>query len=200
VITGEEHARLEGDPKIVCSEPVRTIPYPDGRPGFLFLHLAYSQRAPEIFAAEEAERLRPRSDTVTVGGERWVVRHPKLDIGTVVDAFDGDPKTVARSARVNPAVWEIELPSVRPVSGVELELWTSAYDIELTVTGENGEAVKAEQSFRNLPPEPVVRVVLPRGVPGAVKLRISIRKVDIDSYVHLRELKLLGPQTAPEDS
>ncbi len=198
VVSAEEYARLRSDPKIVCSEPVRTIPYPDGRPGFLFLHLAYAPDAPTIFAAEEAERLRPRTETVTVAGETWSIQHPKLDIGSAADALDGDPNTVARSARVNPAVWVIELPSPRPLAGVELDLWISDYDIAVTVTGADGTAVKVEKQLRGLPLEPKVRIPLPRVVPDARRVRISVRKVDVDSFVHLRELKLLAPEGAPE--
>lgn len=193
VVSGEEYARLRRDAKIVCSQPLRMIRYPDGRPGFLFLHLGYPPAARELFAAEEAERLRPRTDTVDVAGEPWVVHHPKLDIGSAADALDGDPETVARSARVNPAVWEIELPTPRPVAGVELDLWISDYDISLAVTGADGETVSVSRKLRDLPLEPRVRVLLPRVVPAARRIRVTIHKVDVDAYVHLRELRLLGP-------
>ncbi len=200
VISGEEYSRLRNDPKIVCSKPVRTILYPDGRPGFLFLHLAYAPEAPTIFAAEEADRLRPRTETITVAGEKWTVQHPKLDIGSAADALDGNAGTLARSARVNPAIWVIGFPSPRPLAGVELDLWTSNYDITVTVTGADGRVVKVSKRLRDLPLEPRVRLQLPRVVPDARRVRISIRKIDVDAFVHLRELKFLHPGGVPEGS
>jgi len=68
----------------------------------------------------------------------------------------------------------------------------------VTVTGADGTAVKVEKQLRGLPLEPKVRIPLPRVVPDARRVRISVRKVDVDSFVHLRELKLLAPEGAPE--
>ncbi len=194
VITGEEYGMLRRDPRIVCSPPRRIVPRPDGRPGFVFLHLAYAPDAREIFAREEAERRRPRRDTVTVGGERWTVVHPSLDMGNAAAPFDGNPDTVARTDRTDPAVWTIELPTPRPVAGVRLGLFIREYDIRLEVHGEDGRTAEVRRSFHDLPEFPVVTLRLPEAVPDAVWIRVTIDRLDWDDHVHLRELELLGPE------
>ena len=197
VLGGEEYNHLCHDPKIVCSQPLRILRYPDGRPGFVFLHLAYSEAAPKLFAAEEVERRRPRIDRIEVHGEQWVVQHPLLDIGGARDAFDGDPATVARSARLNPALWVVRFPSPRPVAGVELALWSPNYEIDLQAVGTDGSWEETRRRFHDLPGEPVVRLFLQRPVPDAVEIRLTIRKIDGDDFVHLRELTVLHRGKAP---
>ena len=192
VITREELDALRKDPKIFCGAPLRLVPRPDGTPGFVFLRLDYTPEAPGLFAAEEADRQRPRRSTIRVDGERWVVIHPKLDMGNVMDPFDGNPGTVARSDRVDPAVWTVELPRPRPVAGVRLGLFARDYRITLEVVGKGGARAETVATFHDLPETPEVTVRLPDPVPDAVRVRLSLDRLDWDHHVHLRELRLLG--------
>ncbi len=193
VVTREESEALCRDPRIACSAPARIVRRPDGEPGFLFLELAYAPEAAEIFAAEEAERRRPRRTAVRVDGEPWVVTYPALDLGNPRDPFDSDPDTVARTDRVDPAVWTVELPHPRPVAGVRLGLFARDYEIRLEVTGEGGRPVTTTARFHDLPTPPVVTVALPAPVARAVRVRVEIDRLDWDHHVHLRELELLAP-------
>ncbi len=61
VMTPDEYAETIDDPKFTDIRVERTLPYPDGQPGFYFVRLKYSPEAPAIFAAEDAARRQPVS-------------------------------------------------------------------------------------------------------------------------------------------
>jgi len=55
--------------------------------------------------------------------------------------------------------------------------------------------VIAGEEYTKLVADPLL---LPATVPEASQVRVSIKKLDMDSYVHLRELKILPPAPTPE--
>src|SRR5262249_36013639 len=51
VMTPSEYERNSHDPKLEVLPPKRVIPFPDGKPGFYFAKVRYSQQADAIFTA-----------------------------------------------------------------------------------------------------------------------------------------------------
>ena len=102
ILPPEEYAALLKNPKFADVEVLDILPYPDGKPGFYFVSLDYSAGAEAIFAAELAERQKPQVEQVELLGQVVDVTYPLLDIGQVVDAFDGDRATLIRTFEANP--------------------------------------------------------------------------------------------------
>jgi hypothetical protein len=189
-LTPDEYERAKSDDKVEPSEVLRVIPYPDGRPGFYFVRLAYTDQAAAIFEAEAEQRRLPIKDTVSIDGLEAVVRYPYLDLGTIADAFDGDRRTLARTFDANPCVVEIRLDEPRLVSGVRLGLWTSSYTIRVDVVSDGGEVVTVTQAVPSDDRPVSTEVELPLPVTDVVELRLEIHK-NGDNHVHLREIQLL---------
>ena len=180
--------------KLEASAPLRTIDYPDGSPGFVFVRLAYSDQADAIFAAEaEARRQLVNAQIEIEGLGPTLVRHSVLDMGPIDLAFDADGETLARTADAEPCVLELHLPTPREVSGVRLLLWGTYYRVRLLVTppGDDGDATPlvAEEMFAQLPPKPTVEIQLSEVVEAST-VRVEITKSG-DRHVHVRELVLL---------
>ncbi|HEY6049980.1 MAG TPA: hypothetical protein VIZ58_01950, partial [Thermoanaerobaculia bacterium] len=122
VMTPDEYELARGRRQFVVPEPLRVIPYPDGRPGFRFVRVRYAPDAAELFEAERQARAVLTEKAASVGGETWTIRHSQSDMGNVPDLFDGRSDTLLRGLEANPFVVEIEFPAPRTVSGVSVTL------------------------------------------------------------------------------
>jgi len=135
IVTADEWREIRSNPKLTVSEPITTLPYPDGSPGFIAAHFAYSNDAPAIFAAELAERQKPIDDRITIAP--WgaaAVRHSQFDIGTVADLFDRDPMTVVRTpAGVNPLQLQVIFDTPQSINRLSGIFWpmTASWEISL---------------------------------------------------------------------
>jgi hypothetical protein len=194
VLTPQEYQDLLTDPKVSGVSIERILPYPDGRPGFYFVHMRYSPQADAIFEQERLERLRPVLADVEVDGETVHIEHSLLDMGGIVNILDGDPRTLARGYEANPFRLVLAFDEPRPLSG--LLLTTGSMDMGLTVrlyAPGSDEPVEYSQEYRNLPGDPTVEMLFP-GAPSQVS-RIEIEVGNLNAgdraKIHLRELVLL---------
>ncbi|MGH9366351.1 MAG: hypothetical protein ACRD3M_01595, partial [Thermoanaerobaculia bacterium] len=124
VLTAEEYEKARRDPKLLVPSPERTIRYPDGRPGFYFVRLAYSSRADALLAAEREARRRPRERTVLVSGQQVLVRHSVEDGGQPSDLFDGRFDSTLRGLEANPFLLELDFEEPREIAAIDLTLTT----------------------------------------------------------------------------
>lgn len=190
VLTPEEFARAQESPKLRLEPSWAEIPDPAGRPGFYLVRLAYTPEADAILRAEREERQRPVEATVMIGGTPVRVRHPKLDMGEMAKAFDGDLRSLARTLDANPTRLELEFPTPRPVAELRLHLWTDEYHVELTVVRSDGSLhTEAVQADRRLDDGPVT-VRLSEQISDVRTLRLTIVKRG-DPHMHLREIEIL---------
>ncbi len=118
LMTPEEHERTINSGKFQGITVEQTLPYPDGRPGFYFVHLRYVDNIDELLADEIAQRRVLQQDSITLDGQTIPVKISLLDIGHANELFDGDPDTVARTLEANPLV--IELTFAEPRTFQEL--------------------------------------------------------------------------------
>ena len=209
VLTPEEYAEIGSSPKFVLDPPHRIVPYPDGRPGFLFVRLRYSDEAPRIFAAEAEQRRRPVLGEVVLDGERIEVLHSQTDIGDLAALFDRRPRTMLRGLEANPFVLEFHFPSPRPMAGVAVTLGAMQVEITATVETAGGGAPK---SFSRAWQDPGLdyRAELDFPEPlDAVRLRLEIKNKSPEAspdgptptHVHVFELEFLPPRkTGPSKS
>jgi 4-amino-4-deoxy-L-arabinose transferase-like glycosyltransferase len=191
VLTAEEFEQARESPKLLIDPSYEIIPDPSGRPAFVIARLAYTADADSLFLAEMRERRQLVESVVVIDGCKIEVRHPKLDMGQISDAFDGDLESLARTLDANPANIDIRFPTARAVRGVRLHLWTDHYQIRLRAIradgGELAEVVRDAVSGR--PPEPI-EVLFDDRVPDVIELELSIAKQG-DVHVHLREIEIL---------
>jgi 4-amino-4-deoxy-L-arabinose transferase-like glycosyltransferase len=191
VITPAEYQLLDSDPKFAEIQIQQTIPYPDGSPGFYFVHVVYSQDADAILAAERAERDKPVKDVLSIGGELVTVVHPAFDSGQVENLFDGDPFTLARSRKINPAVITMSFERPREIKGVLITTGTMDMTIVVRVyAGETAEPIEYTQTYFGLPEDPTVEIEFDDAPSRLTKVEISVKNLNADSEgnVHIREI------------
>lgn len=111
VMPDYEYTKAITSGKFIVEPPERIIPYPDGRPGFYFVRMAYVPNVDELFAADRAARARLVEGEIVVAGQPARVAHSALDIGTIVNLFDGDTSSLARGMEANPLVVDLRLAS-----------------------------------------------------------------------------------------
>ena len=194
VLTPEEYRRALEEPKFGQVEVERILPYPDGRPGFYFVRLAYTPEAPALFAAEAEARRRPVVERLFLDGQEVIIEHSRFDAGRIQDLFDGDPFTLARTLEANPARLSLTFLAPRRLSG--LRLTTGSMDFELTlrlVPPDSDQTITLRSRHVGLPPDPTVQVNFPDAPFEVQRLEIEVRDINQGepAKIHLRELQLL---------
>ena len=193
VLTAPEVEAARRSGKLLFSPPERTIPYPDGQPGFYFLRARYVPNVDEQFAAEKAARARLVEEPVVLDGETVLTRHSMLDMGAISSIFDGQSDTLIRGLEANPFVLELSFRLPRSVRRVRADLGrigSVLAAVELTPAG--GKAARYEVPYHYTSDAPRLDFSLPGGAIRAERLRLEIRDVEAGevTHVHLFELVL----------
>jgi hypothetical protein len=136
VMTPSEYERNSHDPKLEVLPPKRVIPFPNGKPGFYFAKVRYSEQADAIFAQEREQRRILKEDRVD--NPKVVVRHSHLDMGNVPDLFDGDKNTLIRGLEDNPFVLEFVFDPPRRMSQLYVRVGEMEGQIAIEVTTASG--------------------------------------------------------------
>ncbi len=188
----DEYGRAARDARLALSDP-RVLPFPDGTPGFYFVRLHYPADVDARMAEERKLRHALVTESAVVEGKSVEVSHSRLDMGPIANAFDGDPQTLIRTERVNPAVVEIHFSEPRTVAAVVAT--TSSMDLRFKLrlfeSGQTDPEVRG-RDFERLPPDPTVRLSVDPPVRRVDRLRIEIEKLhspDVD-HVHVREIRI----------
>jgi 4-amino-4-deoxy-L-arabinose transferase-like glycosyltransferase len=196
IITPQEYDIVMKSDKLTDIQVETIIPYPDGNPGFYFVHLRYVDNIDEIFAAEEAARQVLRESVVKIDGQDVKLRYSYLDSDfqdkSMALVFDNDPYTVAKTLESNPFVLEMTFPKPRMINGFSIIIGSaevritlkcySAPDTQPTVYTFEGQGTKQQ---------PELSFKLP--IPTQVKI-LRVETLDMlsseQSKVHIWELKL----------
>lgn len=193
VLTESEYQDLLANPKATGVTVERVLPYPDGRPGFYFVHWHYSEQAMALFEQERLERQRPVHAEIILGEETVQVEHSYLDMGKIDHVFDGDIRTLARGYEANPFRLTLVFSQPRAMKG--LKLTTGSMDFQLTARlfgAVGGVPIVYDQTYQGLPPDPTVELRFERGPHQVVGLELEIRNIREGerAKIHLRELVL----------
>jgi hypothetical protein len=192
VMTPEEYSWMLTTNKFTDVEVLQCLLYPNGECGFYFVTLRYVDNVAEIFAREQAERREPKQAEVELLGQSVSVEYSPLDIGSIAQVFDGDPKTFIRTFEANPL--EITLSFSQPVElrGVSMLIGNAASRLEVEVTQPDSQTplefsaeIGPQQAYRTL------------GVSFGKTLQVQslyLRLYDLDQsepgHVHLWEVNL----------
>jgi hypothetical protein len=168
----------------------KTLPYPDGKPGFYFVRLQYVDNIADVVAAEREARRELHSQELVIAGETVKVSLPALDIGEARNLFDGDPNSLARSAGINPMEIKLEFPSVRDVHGVKVHIGGAKTTLRVQVWKEG---VKDPLEFTQEAVESSVMRDIQVDFQGAIPTRQVLVEVlntldTEDGFVHVWEI------------
>jgi hypothetical protein len=120
VMTPEEYSQAVESGKFIDIRTEKTIPYPDGSPGFYFVRLSYVENIHEIMEAERMARRELVVAMISLDGWPLRVRHSHLDMGRIEDLFDGNRYSLARTLEANPFVLELTFYQSRTFSRMAL--------------------------------------------------------------------------------
>lgn len=153
---------------------LRTLTFPDDQPRFYFCRVRYVEGIDGIFAREAAARHTLVSTTASLDGERVVVRHSLLDLGTIQGVLGASPGSVARSKEANPFIIEVDFPEPRLIHSVAMEVGAPNVTVTVRVASGAAQPVTVSRTFRDRPPNLPVEVPLPPGGEAATTIRIEI--------------------------
>jgi hypothetical protein len=193
VLTPAEYAEVMESNKVSVVKLERTVPYPDGRDGFYFVRLRYTEDAEDIFEEEREARKKPITDVVIIDGQEVMIQHPLLDMGEAENIFDGDTFTMIRTFDANPALIVLTFPQPRAISG--LSITTGTMDIILSIRlldEEAQELITYDEIYTDLPNDPTVDLPFTQGSVEAAAIEIEIHGLleDPGAKIHIREITL----------
>jgi len=168
------------------------LPYPNGAPGFYFVHLQYVDNIDEILVAEQEVRSALQEATLTIQGNPVQVRYSMLDMGSIELVFDGDKQTVARTLEANPFIIELTFPDVRQLNGYKMILGSA--DVRVTALlypEDGGQPVQSIANFDGSVSNPELDVNFGHTV-TARKVRFEIFQPysGVPANVHVWEIEL----------
>jgi hypothetical protein len=142
VVIPEEMKEIQNNPKFKSLQILKTIPYPNGEPGFYFVKVAYADNISQIFADEVTARHQLISGTVQLtDGTTVNIDYPALDMGNIQDAFDGSQTTLIRTSEANPLILKLEFPAPHSLSEITLRIGGNPTTMKILITPADGSPV-----------------------------------------------------------
>jgi 4-amino-4-deoxy-L-arabinose transferase-like glycosyltransferase len=194
-MTPDEYADAVASPMLGEVQVVRSVPRPNGDPGFYLAHIAYASDVERVMQEQLALHNALVEDQVRIMGilgQPATIFHSKLGDGQIANLFDGSADTLVRGDRVNPLKIEVRFPEIVALQGVRvtvgsiqdfsiiLQVTPAGSDVPLTVSGR----------FKDQGPDPTVELDLP-GPPvsaSAVRLEITDNTHGSEAMIHVREI------------
>lgn len=168
------------------------LPYPNGAPGFYFVHLQYVDNIDQILATEQDVRSVLQESTLLINGQPVQVGYSMLDMGSIDLVFDGDPLTVARTLEANPFVIELTFPEPREISGYRIIIGSANVHVTtLLYPGISEQPVQSAVDFDGSVGDPSLDVKFDWVVTTS-KVRFEIYQPysGVPANVHVWELEL----------
>ena len=129
-----------------------------------------------------------------IDGMPALITHSRLDIGRIGNLFDGDVRTLIRTADANPALLDIQFDQSRSVSAVGLDFGTMDVGLRIELRPvDSGDPEVFSQTFENLGPDPHVEMSFGDRAHLISGVRIEIRDLRApqdQAKIHIRELSL----------
>jgi hypothetical protein len=139
VVIPEEMRQVQASNKFKSVQVLKTLPYPDGNPGFYFVKVSYVDNIAQVFAEELAARHALLKTTATLpDGTSATIQYPKLDMGNIPDIFDGNDRSLIRTAEANPLILKFTLAQPIEISQVTLRIGGAPSTLALDVTPTDG--------------------------------------------------------------
>lgn len=140
ILMSNEYDRAVQSGKFKEIKVEKIMNYPDGKPGFYFVRLAYREDIAEILKEEKAQRSQlQRKEISSPELGTFSILYPQMDMGEIENLFDGDPNSVVRTLEANPMKLVITFARPQTLSEVVLRIGGTATTITLTAKPENGQ-------------------------------------------------------------
>lgn len=194
IMIPEEYHQISNNGKFTDVRVEKTLPSPNGQPGFYFVRLRYSDQIDQILAAEKAQRLILQKDTLQIAGVQTQVSYSYLDMGDITKIFDGDPATLIRTMEANPLQVIMDFSKPVQLSGLAAQVGGPATQLNITALLDNGET----RTFNTTAKETAMprRLDVDFGGPLSIT-RLSVNVLNINdaepAHIHLWELILKQP-------
>jgi len=196
IITPQEYDLITQSEKVTDIQVERILPYPNGDPGFYFVHLRYVDNIDEIFAAEKAIRQVMQESTLIIEGQPVKVRHTYLDSDfqdqAIALVFDNDPYSVTKTYENNPFVIELTFPALRQVSGFSIIIGSAQVQVTLKCySAPDAQPTVYTFEGQGTPKEPELLFNLPTSTPAQIlQVEVFDLRATEPAKVHVWELKL----------
>lgn len=192
VLPPEEYQTVIESGKFKEVRILDTIPYPDGNPGFYFLQLEYSDEIGQMLLDESELRQQLQHTSILIGNEIVDVKHSYLDLGVILQLFDGNIFGPTRTASSNPYVVELSYPSRHRFSSLRLVIGSAFVFVTVEIDQGSRDAVVYSQSFTGSVDQPQVILEFDPVV-ATQKVHIEVLDLNHDepANVHLWELELV---------
>ncbi len=192
ILPPDEYQAAVSSGKFTDIQILRTVPYPDGKPGFYFLKLRYVPEIDTILASERELRHQLQEDQFNLDGQVVNARFSLLDMGSIVNLFDQEDSSVTRTLEANPYILELTFSEPRKISGISVIIGSSEVEITaLRYTAQDSEPDKQVARFRGSVEQPEVAWDFERPVYAQI-LRLEVKDVHQTepAHVHLWEIRL----------
>ncbi len=191
ILIPEDMDKAVASNKFTTIKPFKTLDYPNGEPGFFFTHLKYTDNVDLIFQEEALQRkILLETEIIDPQGRALKVSYPHLDIGEIINAFDGDGNSLIRTLETNPMLLKIEPVKAFLLNQVTIRIGGTASAVTIRFTPADGSAV--QELVKELPESNEIRdVVFTLENPVDVsKIEIDLLNVNDDdrAHVHLWEV------------
>jgi hypothetical protein len=190
VMTPKDYLQAVASAKFQELRIEKTLQYPNGMPGFFFLRVKYVDQIDAILAAEKEARKVLGEEEVLIDGQTARVSYSYLDMGSMMNIFDGDLNTVIRTFEANPLRIEVDFSHPRRLSGVSLKVG----GVSSRVTAEIESAPNSDRRifYRTVSSNPDPRVVDLNFGSVIVTQRVFLEIFNVDdpepTHVHLWEV------------
>jgi hypothetical protein len=154
VMIPEEYDRMLASNKFTDVVVEKTIPYPDGTPGFRFVHLRYVDNIDEILAKEEAARKVLQTAEVEISGQKASIQYSLLDMGPVENMFDGDLFTLVRTQEANPLTLIAQFAQPRDLTGIDVHIGGVPSKVSIWLLDASGNQIYATSQSVEGDPNP----------------------------------------------
>lgn len=193
ILIPEELEKAQASNKFKTIEPFKTLDYPNGEPGFYFTHLQYVELIYVIFASEQKVRLTLTEAEVTdPQGIKLKVSYPILDMGEVINAFDGDGTSLIRTLETNPMRLLIKPVDPLLLTQVIVRIGGTASTVTIRITPADGTDV--QELIEKIPEGNNIR-----DITFSLKKPVNVDQLSIEvlntndgdrAHVHLWEVSL----------
>ena len=192
IMIPEEYQKAIESGKFKDIRVEKTMPYPDGQPGFFFVRLRYVDNIDEILAAERAARRVLQTAEVEIDGETVQVKYPLLDMGEVANMFDGNPDTLARTLEANPAVIELTFPEQREISSLSVIIGSAELQLKaLVYPSPEGPAAERSAVLKGSVDHPEASLAFGEPLPARVlRLEFTDPHQSEPAHIHFWEITL----------
>ncbi|MDR3577585.1 MAG: glycosyltransferase family 39 protein [Anaerolineaceae bacterium] len=165
----------------------KILPYPDGKPGFYFVHLRYVDHIDQTFAQEEAARQVLQQAVLTVDGGPAQVSYSFLDMGPIDNIFDKDSGSLIRTLEANPLVVQIDFEQPHAIKGLTVHVGGVETEVKVILQdADSNLLLSADQTVPEVPDPRDASFDFNTTYPVS-HLRLEVRNVNdgVPSHVHL---------------